>query len=141
VQDFLLVLFTINIFLWISSCPFSLLHLVTETFYFTKELVGFVFTFYSIFIQQYAFDISSPGTDLLPNILVAFTLLSLLFENNSLEKQLLCGYSNVLCNSKISYISYRYNWNNCSLSQQQKFSIDRQKFTCFWHCINFALVN
>jgi hypothetical protein len=61
--------------------------LVTET-NFTKELVGFVFTSFSIFIQQYAFDISSPGTDLLPNILVAFTLLSLLFENNSLEKQL-----------------------------------------------------
>jgi len=76
----------------ISSLSFLVFFLwLLKQIYFKKGLVGlFSLLFLYFFIQQYAFDISSPGTDLLPNILVAFTLLSLLFENNSLErKQLL----------------------------------------------------
>jgi hypothetical protein len=73
----------------ISSLSFLVFFIwLLKQIYFTKGLVGlFSLLFLYFFIQQYAFDISSPGTDLLPNILVAFTLLSLLFENNSLEKK------------------------------------------------------
>nr|WP_205622834.1 hypothetical protein [Flavobacterium enshiense] len=41
------------------------------------------------FIQQYTLDISSPGSDLLPNILVGFVLLSMLFERSSITNKFL----------------------------------------------------
>ncbi len=58
--------------------------------YFRKGAIGIMaLLFLYFFTQQYGSDISSPSTDLLPNILVGFVLLSLLFENNSLQKKFL----------------------------------------------------
>lgn len=44
----------------------------------------FALVFMYFFIQQYALDLSSPGSDLLPNILVGFVLLSIVFEKSSI---------------------------------------------------------
>lgn len=61
---------------------------ILKEIYFKKGVIGlFSILFLYFFIEQYALDISSPGTDLLPNVLIAFTLLSLLFNPKSFEKK------------------------------------------------------
>lgn len=50
-------------------------------------IFSLLFLFY--FTKQYSVDISSPATDLLPNIFVAYLLISLLFENSAIEKKYL----------------------------------------------------
>jgi len=56
--------------------------------YFRKGVNGiFSLLFLYFFFQQYMLDISSPSSDLLPNVIVAFLILKLLFDFESIHKQ------------------------------------------------------
>ncbi|WP_156900311.1 LIC_10190 family membrane protein [Flavobacterium filum] len=62
----------------------------------SKGLLLFVFFFY--FTKQYLSDISSPGTDLLPNIFVAFLMLQIIVDVKSIsEKQILFVVVSLFC--------------------------------------------
>lgn len=79
-----------QLFIISSLTTFVFIVWLLKQIYFKKGVIGlFSMVFLYYFIQQFTFDISSPGTDLLPNILVSYFLLSLLFEKDSLEKKYL----------------------------------------------------
>jgi hypothetical protein len=73
----------------ISSLPFFVFFVwLLKYIYFQKGAIGlFSLFFIYFFFLQYGSDISSPGTDLLPNIFVAFVLLSLIFDPKTIEKK------------------------------------------------------
>ena len=55
-----------------------------------KEIIGlFLLLFLFYFIKQYGSEISSPGTDLLPNILVSYILINLMINDKSILKKFL----------------------------------------------------
>ncbi|UUC46276.1 LIC_10190 family membrane protein [Flavobacterium cerinum] len=61
-----------------------------QLIYYKKGVTGMIaILFLYFFTQLYAKNISSPGTDLIPNIFVAYILFSLLFDTDSLNKKYL----------------------------------------------------
>ena len=71
-----------------SLCYLVLFIWLLKQIVFKKGVIGFFsILFIYFFTAQYANDISSPGTDLLPNIIVGYVLLSLLFDGEILTKK------------------------------------------------------
>lgn len=71
-----------------SLCYLVLFIWLLKQTVFKKGIIGFFSVlFIYFFTAQYANDISSPGTDLLPNIIVGYVLLSLLFDGEILTKK------------------------------------------------------
>lgn len=73
----------------ISSLSFLVFFIwLLQEIYFRKNLAGlFCLVFLYYFTFQYTWDISSPGSDLLSNMIVAFVLISLLFDSESVKKK------------------------------------------------------
>lgn len=77
-----------SLFLISALCYLVFFIWIIKLAYSQKGIVGlFLIVFLFFLTQQYANDISSPGTDLLPNLLVGYVLLSLLFDKESLKKK------------------------------------------------------
>ncbi|WP_395632236.1 LIC_10190 family membrane protein [Flavobacterium sp.] len=73
----------------ISSLSYLVLFIwILKQIVFKKGIIAlFSILFLYFFTAQYANDISSPATDLLPNILVGYVLLSILFDSEILTKK------------------------------------------------------
>lgn len=57
---------------------------------FKKGIIGaFLLIYIFYFFQQYGYDISSPGTDLLPNLIVGYILISLLVDGYPIKQKYL----------------------------------------------------
>lgn len=71
-----------------SLCYLVFFIWLLKQIHFKKGVIGlFSLLFLYFFTAQYTNDISSPATDLLPNILVGYVLLSLLFDSEILTKK------------------------------------------------------
>lgn len=101
--------FGLNSSLFVLCAGFSFSELYNQTFFIINSLTYLFFFYWLIkeifirkgaagfflllflyfFTQQYGSDISSPGTDLLPNVLVSYILINLLTEKDVLFKKYL----------------------------------------------------
>ncbi len=71
-----------------SFCVLIFMLYLLKTIYYKKGVFGvFCLLYLYYFINQYAFDISSPGADVLPNIIAAFLLINLLLDFNSIRSK------------------------------------------------------
>jgi hypothetical protein len=75
----------------LSSLVFLIFYLWLIKIAFEKKgIIAFLCVFYMYFFyEQYTLDISSPGSDLLPNILISFLLFKFLILNKNMKNQYL----------------------------------------------------
>lgn len=76
-------IFPLNSLAYFIFCTWILKHIFASSK--SKSILLFVFFFY--FTKQYLADISSPGTDLLPNIFISFLILQIIIDPQAISKK------------------------------------------------------